>query len=259
VSIPEEHVEWYRNRCGSGLHNTHTDDEWEEITQQAVFRAKFTAAPDYTLPALRPEPPVTPRSPLPAPRPVHLVPKALPCAEAQRHTQDAAALRTQAQALLQQAKTLAAQAKTEQRAARKAEHEAKQAEHAARKAEHEAAARRVQIHIVTVRKLDAYPVLRQALLAGGSAALDAFETAVQTGEIVVRTPKKAPGTSAPKVPRHPSTTPRTAGRVLTQEEIEDIHRRHAAGEAATAIGKVHGLHHVTVLAVISGRIKAKTA
>ena len=50
VSIPDEHVQWYRNRCGSGLHNNHTEHEWWEMLGQEYFFKKFRPVPGYALP-----------------------------------------------------------------------------------------------------------------------------------------------------------------------------------------------------------------
>ena len=57
VSVPDEHVQWFRNRCGSGLHNNHTEHEWWEMLGQEFFLKKFTPAPGYVMPD-RPAAPV---------------------------------------------------------------------------------------------------------------------------------------------------------------------------------------------------------
>jgi hypothetical protein len=109
-----------------------------------------------------------------------------------------------------------------------------------------------KIDVVTAGPLDGHLELRQALLAGGAIALHAFQSAVERGVLRVRV-KKA------RVARAPSTTPRAPGRVMTADEISDVLARSAQGETVVAIGTVHGLHPVTVRAIIAGRIIAKQA
>lgn len=278
VSIPEEHVEWYRKRCGSGLHNTHTEDEFQEQTQQGFFRAKFLPDEGYTLPELLPpapeptrpplEPPRTlttlvsthlaqkPEEPPTVPRTITLVTHAAPAPSAPISSA-CAQHKGKAETLRQEKSNLSVQIKALQAQAKALEEQAKREEQAAKKqAQLDADARKrhaEQVKIVTEQPLDRYPDLRQALLGGGTSALEAFNEAVAKGIIMVR---KAKGTTT-QAPRE--TTPRTSGRQLTQAEMDDILKRSAAGETAVEIGKVHGLHHVTVNAVITGRIKAKSA
>ena len=42
VSIPSEHALWFSQRCGSGLHNVHTEAEWQELSKETFFQKKFT-------------------------------------------------------------------------------------------------------------------------------------------------------------------------------------------------------------------------
>jgi hypothetical protein len=120
------------------------------------------------------------------------------------------------------------------------------------------AAKRAQykIDVVTASSLDALPELRQKILSGGMIAVRAFQSAVETGVLTVRMKKARVGRTTSTVAATP-TVARAPGRVLTAEEITDIVERAQHGEKPGEIARVHNLHHVTISAILSGRISAK--
>jgi hypothetical protein len=285
VSIPDMHVEWYRGRCGSGLHATMLEEEWGDLISQAFFRAKFTAAEDYTLPeatarvlptqvaphrvpTLRAVPQLTagtpqtaPAAPNPRPvKPVAVAPPYIPL--------DTAAFldkRRVAARALEEAKAAATAAKTALAAARLAETEARKAERAAAaQARKDHAARLAhgredyQVTVVTTNPLEMYPELIAVIMQGGAPAVAALRSAIADGTIHVRRRKDAKrprAAGSPRTPR-PPTPPREprSGFRGSLEVARVIRERCARGEKPGEIARDLGTHPTTISDIRDNRI-----
>jgi Homeodomain-like domain len=284
VSVPVQHMQWYSARCGSGLHNVHTEEEWAELTQEAFFQKKFVAIndnPEHTedtpmqttveTPVTAPVTPmytITPSAPIsladlaahvnghkvdPTPTApavkVPAVPKtAAPSSDTAQLGRIKSAAELEEEALAEQIKTLMAQ-----RDALKRERIARE------KAEAEAARQAKRLAQAPLYTFGQASELRTSLmLHGGSRVLSAVETLIEAGVLTVRhgalvvkktreqTETSDKGASSERTAPAPTARTASTGKGHSEDIKAQVFALKAQGKGDKAIADALGLSASTV-------------